>query len=248
MSNNIQTEYGIIGFTLVQSFSKIFFEQKFIDENIDASYHLFRLNNIDELNEVLESHPNLKGFNVTIPYKKQVLQYLDEMSDAVKQMGACNCIHVKDGKLIGYNTDVIGFEGSLKPLLQAQHNKALVLGTGGAAVAVGYVLDKLNIPFKYVSRSSKAENTIGYNDIDDKLINEYKLIINATPAGMFPDVNSCPDIPYDKLTKEHLVYDLIYKPEKTLFLQKAEQQGAEIKNGFEMLILQANANWKIWNE
>lgn len=245
----MQIEYGIIGYPLVQSFSKIFFEKKFADEGIDAAYHLFRLNKIDELNEVLKIHENLRGFNVTIPYKKEVIPFLHDATDAVKQMGACNCVKLSNGKLFGYNTDVVGFEGSLKPLLSKHHTRALVLGTGGAAAAVAYVLEQLNIPFLFVSRSAaNKKNIINYDDISGEIMQAHSLIINATPAGMFPDVEAFPPIPYQYLTKEHLLYDLIYKPDKTVFLQKGEDMGCTIKNGYEMLILQAEANWKIWNE
>jgi len=241
-------DYGIIGYPLVQSFSKVFFEKKFMDEGVAAAYHLFRLQNINELTDVLEARPNLKGFNVTIPYKKQVLPFLHRATDAVTQMGACNCIKVVNGKLHGFNTDVTGFQQSLQPLLQPHHSKALVLGTGGASAAVVFALQTLHIPFLLVSRSAKnIKNIICYDDISEEMITEYSLIINATPAGMYPDVEACPDIPYRYLTAKHLLYDLIYKPDKTLFLQKGEERGCQVKNGYEMLILQAEANWKIWN-
>lgn len=238
--------YGIIGYPLSHSFSKIYFTEKFSKEHFSATYDTFPTKTIEEFPALLQSHPDLKGLSVTIPHKKAVMQYLDVVDDAALQIGAVNSIAIKHGVKTGYNTDVIGFENSLKPLLQPQHTQALILGTGGAALAVAWVLKKLGIPFKFVSRNP-SENAITYSDLTDEIINTHKLIINATPLGMSPNVAACPPIPYNAIANQHLLYDLIYNPEKTLFLQKGAAQGATIKNGYEMLILQAEASWKLWN-
>ncbi|MCK7559946.1 shikimate dehydrogenase [Chitinophaga sedimenti] len=194
-----------------------------------------------------QQQPELKGINVTIPYKQEVIPFLDDVSDAVKAIGAVNCIRLgEDGKLKGYNTDVIGFRRSLEPLLQPQHNKALVLGTGGAAKAVKFVLKELHIGFTEVSRTA-SDTAIAYESLTPEMMNEYKLIINTTPLGMYPKVDAAPPIPYEHITAGHLLYDLVYNPAIPLFLQKGADKGATIKNGHEMLILQAEASWEIWN-
>lgn len=198
---------------------------------------------------LLQNNPQLKGFAVTIPYKEQVLQYVDLLSEEVKQIGAANCIKIRKGKLTAYNTDIIGFERSFLRKLEPGHKKALVLGTGGASKAVQYVLNKSGIDFLVVSRNvNKGTGFIQYEQITETLIQEYNIIINSTPLGMSPHNNTCPEIPYSLLTTRHYLYDLVYEPAKTLFLQKGEQQGAVIENGFEMLIIQAEENWRIWNE
>jgi shikimate dehydrogenase len=213
-------QFGIIGYPLLFSFSKNYFEEKFAKENLqDCSFELFPIENVELFTEIIASNKNLQGLAVTIPHKQAVMPLLTHISDAATAIGAVNCIKIFDGKTIGYNTDVIGFEKSLLPLLQSHHTKALVLGTGGASKAVQYVLKKLYIPFLLVSRN-KTDNTITYENISAEIIQTHALIINTTP---------------------------IYKPEKTLFLQKGEEQGCVIKNGFEMLILQAEENWEIWN-
>lgn len=240
-------QFGLIGKTLKHSFSKDYFTQKFEAEKLfDYSYHSFELDNIDRLPELLLQHPQLCGLNVTIPYKEAVLKFLDEEDVVVKTIGACNCIKISRGKLLGYNTDVFGFKTSLQPLLQARHNKALVLGTGGAAKAVAYVLQQLNIDFQWVSRKEN-ENHLTYDSLTEEMLHNYPLIINTTPLGTFPNVDECPPIPYNFLTSRHLLFDLIYNPAKTAFLIKGEEKGATIKNGYEMLVLQAEASWKIWN-
>lgn len=242
--------FGLIGYPLSHSFSPAFFSQKFNKENIsDCLYEAFPIKSVEELPSLLANHPDLEGLNVTIPYKKEIVFFLHKSTQAVKQTGACNCIKIKNGILTGYNTDVTGFEKSLLTDLKPIHTKALILGTGGAAAAVEFVLKRLNIDFLFVSRKSQpGQNILTYEEINSERINEYKLVINTTPAGMYPDVNNCPDILYKNLTKEHYLYDLIYNPAQTLFLKKGAEKGAITKNGSDMLIIQAEESWKIWNE
>jgi shikimate dehydrogenase len=239
--------YGIIGYPLLQTFSPGYFNKKFEALGISASYHKFPLAHIQELKALLIQHPELKGLNVTIPYKQEVMIFLDQLDDAAEKIGAVNTIAIRSGQLKGYNTDAIGFMNSLKPLLQPHHTKALILGTGGASKAVAYTLAKLEIDFQYVSRNKK-EGQLSYKDMDEQLMQEHTLIINTTPLGMVPRENEYPDIPYQLLTPHHLLYDLIYFPEETIFLQKGKEQGAQIKNGYEMLIGQAEAAWAIWQK
>ncbi len=240
--------FGLIGYPLSHSFSKKYFTEKFAAEGIDnCQYGLFSLAAISELQGLLSAHPELEGLNVTIPYKKQVTDFLD-LRAMPAGLAACNCIRIQNGKLTGYNTDVIGFEQSLLPLLKPHHTKALVLGNGGAADAVLFVLDKLKIRYDVVSRSMHKGATLTYNDLDEAIIDSSTVIINTTPLGMYPDVNECPRIPYQYLSAQHLLYDLVYNPAKTLFLQRGEDMGAMIKNGQEMLVLQAEESWRIWNE
>jgi shikimate dehydrogenase len=240
--------YGLIGYPLSHSFSKKYFTEKFKREGIaDANYELFPIEQIELLPGVLTANPQLRGLNVTIPYKEQVLPYLTSLSPAVQEIGACNCIRIAGEELTGFNTDVIGFEQSLLPLLKTHHTKALVLGTGGAAKAVLWVLKKNNIQAQTVSRAGTA-GALRYEDLDASVIEAHTLIINTTPLGMQPNVNSLPSLPYDAISNRHLCYDLVYNPEKTAFLSAAEQQGAAVKNGLEMLVLQAEAAWRIWNE
>jgi shikimate dehydrogenase len=241
--------YGIIGYPLTHSFSQKYFTEKIEREGVaDAVFHTFPLTTIEELPALLSSHPSLTGLAVTIPYKEKVLQFVTHLSEEVKQIGAANCISIKGNELIAYNTDIIGFEKSFVKNLQSHHKKALVLGTGGASKAVQYVLKKLSIDFLIVSRKENAaENCIQYNEVSEAVIAQYNIIINTTPLGMLPDENTCPELPYHLLTPHHYLYDLVYAPAKTLFLQKGEQQGAVIENGFEMLIIQAEENWRIWN-
>lgn len=239
--------FGLIGYPLTHSFSQKFFTEKFSRESIPGCrYDNFPLNSIEELPKLLKDNPDLEGLNVTIPYKEQVLSYLDVKSPLVKKIRACNCIKIEKGKLIGHNTDVPAFEQTFREKLKPHHKKALVLGTGGAAKAVVYCLDQLKIPYHHVSRKPSA-TSFSYEQLTDDLMNEYQVIINTTPLGMFPNIVEAPQIPYHALTKKHYLFDLIYNPERTLFLQKGEAQGAEIKNGHEMLILQAEESWKIWN-
>ncbi|WP_212006604.1 shikimate dehydrogenase [Chitinophaga sp. HK235] len=240
--------YGLIGYPLSHSFSKGFFSKKFEAENITGhQYETFPIPAITEFPDLLAQHPDLCGLNVTIPYKEQVIPYLDELSDAAARIGAVNCIRFKEGRKKGFNTDVIGFRNSLQPLLQPHHNRALVLGTGGAAKAVMYALQELNIPYTVVSRNA-GNDTIAYSSLDQQMMETHTVIVNTTPLGMYPNINECPDIPYQHISSRHLLYDLVYNPPETLFLQKGAAQGAVIKNGHEMLILQAEASWDIWNE
>jgi shikimate dehydrogenase len=241
--------YGLIGYPLSHSFSQKYFTVKFQQEQIqDCVYENFPIPGIGEFPELLKQHTDLLGLNVTIPYKEKVLPYLSEQSDVVKAIGACNCIKIRNGRLTGYNTDVTGFENSLRPLLQPFHTRALVLGTGGAAKAVHYVLEKLGITFLEVSRTPATPRQISYEAIGEKEIEEHLLIINTSPVGMYPKTEECPPLPYQALTGKHYLFDLVYNPSKTLFLQKGEARGAAIKNGHDMLIIQAEESWKIWGE
>lgn len=241
--------YGLLGYRLSHSFSKNYFNQKFESEGIDAEYLNFELDDINQIMEVLSQYPNICGLNVTIPYKEEVIQYLDEIDDDAKQIGAVNVIKIiRSGnslKLKGFNTDVIGFNQSIAPMLKSEHDKALVLGTGGAAKAVAYGLKKLGLEVQMVSRR-KSANTLVYEELTKATIQSHKVIVNTTPLGMYPKVDECPDIPYRFLTKSHVCYDLIYNPDKTLFLSKASEMGATTKNGLEMLLLQAFKSYEIW--
>ena len=239
--------YGLIGYPLTHSLSQQYFTNKFIEEGIeDCVYERFSIPSIIDLHDILKSHPDLCGFNITIPYKKEVLLFLTERSKAVEEVGACNCVKIEDGKLIGYNTDVIGFENSLVPFLKPTHHRALVLGTGGAALAIVYVLQKLGIDFKYVSRTANSEQ-FAYENLDVSVLAAYTLIINTTPLGMFPNIEACPAIPYDLLTPEHHLFDLTYNPALSTFLAKGMQMGATIQNGQQMFVEQAEQSWRIWN-
>lgn len=241
--------YGLIGFPLSHSFSQNYFTAKFQNERIvDCRYEAYPIRSIEEIKTLIRSDCRLMGLNVTIPYKQSVLSFLDNTDRIPAGLSACNCISIKDGKLIGYNTDVTGFERSLLPNLQTYHTNALVLGNGGAAEAIKFVLNKLKINHKLVSRKNHRDADLTYNELGESVIKEHTLIINSTPLGTYPDINECPDIPYGFLTDQHFLYDLVYNPEKTLFLQKGEAAGAQIKNGYEMLVLQAEESWRIWNE
>lgn len=237
--------YGLIGYPLSHSFSEKYFTEKFRREGITGCvYELFPIASIDELNALLKAHPDLHGLNVTIPYKQQVLRFLDDASRLPLQ--ACNCIKIENNKLIGFNTDVTGFQKSFSPQLQAHHKKALILGSGGAAAAVAYSLEQLGIEYKIVSRTP-AENGLSYENINDDIIASYHVIINTTPLGQYPNVDAAPPLPYDLLTPQHYLFDLLYNPAKTIFLQKGGERGAVIKNGGDMLVIQAEESWKIWN-
>jgi shikimate dehydrogenase len=257
--------YGLIGFPLSHSFSKKFFTEKFEKQNIkDAAYDLFQIEDIKELPALLRKNANLCGLNVTVPYKIAVLKYLDWIEHDARNAGAVNCIRIMaespvlaaftgevgvkghDFRLEGFNTDIYGFEASLRPLLKNQHDQALILGDGGAARAVKCVLDNVGITFKSVTRKP-AEGHILFGDLKPHHINQHTVIINTTPIGMSPNVDECPPIPYEAITDKHLLYDLIYNPEQTLFLKKGAEQGAVTKNGYEMLVLQAERSWEIWN-
>ncbi len=241
--------FGIIGFPLSHSFSQKYFTKKFLDESItDAQFVNFPISSIEALPELLTSTPNLKGLAVTIPYKKKVLSYLMSATDEVKAMGACNCIKVVDGKLHGFNTDVVGFEKSFITHLHSHHTSALILGSGGAAAAVEFVLKKLNIDYKIVSRKSALDGVIKYTDLTEEVMETYTVIINCTPLGTYPNVDEAPEIPYHLLSPKHYLFDLVYNPPLTKFLSLGQQQGAAIQNGYDMLTIQAEKNWKIWNE
>ena len=243
-------KFGLIGFPLSHSFSQNFFTEKFAKENIhNCVYENFPLQSIEEISSLIKSEKQLRGLNVTIPYKQKIIPFLDYKNEVVEKTGACNCIDIINGKLYGYNTDVIGFEKSLIKKLEPHHQSALILGTGGAAKAVEFVMNELNIDYQFVSRkSSSLNNQISYRDLDENIIQTHTLIINTSPVGMFPAINVCPELPYQFLTPNHYLFDLIYNPEKTLFLQKGEKRGASIINGHEMLIIQAEESWKIWSE
>lgn len=243
---------GLVGYPLGHSFSKKFYLDKFEKEQITGvNYDLYPTEELENFQSIYSGDSDFHGFNVTIPHKRNVMAFLHELSPEAEEIKAVNCVRIerRDGKafLKGFNTDAFGFEQSLKPLLTPEHNKALVFGNGGAAQAVYYSLKKLNIPYKIVSRS-KANGDLTYSDLTADIINEHKLLINCSPVGTFPNVNECPDIPYEAVTEHHLLYDLIYNPEETLFLRKGKERGAAIKNGYEMLVLQAEKNWTIWNE
>jgi shikimate dehydrogenase len=239
--------FGLIGYPLSHSFSKNYFAEKFSAEKInDCCYENFPLQSINDFSALITSEKNLAGLNVTIPYKEAVIPLLTELDEAAKNIGAVNTIKFSSGKMIGYNTDYIGLLRSLKPLLQPHHKHVLILGTGGSSKAVEYVLSLLNITYTFVSRT-KTNNTLLYAEVDKNIIEAATLIINTTPLGMFPNVNIAPEIPYTFLSEKHLLFDLIYNPAETLFLQKGKQQGATIMNGLSMLQIQAEESWKIWN-
>jgi len=243
--------YGLTGYPLTHSFSKRFFTEKFERENIDATYENFEIPEISLFPEVLKNNPDLKGLNVTIPYKEQVIPYLNELDSAAKEVGAVNTVKIirtgNEVYLKGYNTDIRGFEISLKPLLKEHHKKALILGTGGASKAIKYVLKKLQIDYISASIEELKENEISYGEINKQMMAERLLIINATPLGTYPNTENCPDIPYEYITKDHLLFDLVYNPEFTKFMRKGKERGAEVKNGLEMLLQQALESYKIWN-
>ena len=242
--------FGLVGYPLGHSFSESFFNNKFNSEGIDAQYLNFEIPNINEFRNIINTNTNLRGLNVTIPYKEQVIPYLDDIDITASEIGAVNVVKfIRNGNnliLKGFNSDVIGFCNSLKPLLKPHHTYALVLGTGGAAKAIAHGLKSLGIEPIYVSRTKK-DGVLTYDELTPEIIKKYQVIVNTTPAGMYPHVDTCPDIPYHLLTPQHLCYDVVYNPEVTLFMKKSQEQGAMVKNGLEMLILQALAAWEIWN-
>lgn len=240
--------FGLIGKNINYSFSVAYFSEKFQKESItDALYKNFDIPEITYFLQILKKHKDLKGLNVTIPYKQEIIPYLDKLSRKAEEVGAVNTIKVtKKGKLKGYNTDVYGFKKSLKPLLKPHHKKALVLGTGGASRAVIYVLEKLGLEYKIVSRNP-IENQLSYDAISQEVMQEYTIVINCTPLGTSPNTKQCPQLNYDYFTDQHLAFDLIYNPAETAFLRKAKQQGATIQNGYQMLMYQAEKAWEIWN-
>lgn len=277
------TTYGLIGYPLGHSFSRKFFTEKFEKEGIDAQYLNFEIPSIEEFPEIIKNNPELGGLNVTIPYKQQVMQYLDEISEEAKAIGAVNVVRIERpspqpspimgretmrnagnkpdglpikgdmseglrGSLIGYNSDVIGFVESIHPLLKAHHKKALILGTGGASKAIRYGLEKkLGMKTLFVSRSAR-EGMITYEEVTAEVLKEYEVIVNCSPVGMYPHVDECPALPYEAMNENNLLYDLVYNPLETLFMKKGAEQGATVKNGLEMLHLQAIASWKFWEK
>ncbi len=254
MTENIIAEdnkrlFALIGFPLSHSFSERYFTNKFQEEGIDdAIFQSFSFEDINHIKTLVETLPNFKGFAITIPHKKVIIPFLDETTEEVKTMGACNCVCISNGKLIGYNTDVVGFEKSFIKKLQPHHKKALILGSGGAAAAVEFVLRKLQIEYLFVSRNKNAESSnLTYDELTPEIINTYSLVINTTPLGTFPKVDAAANIPYHLLTPKHYLFDLVYNPAETKFLRLGKEQGATTENGYEMLVLQAEENWKIWN-
>ena len=245
-------KYGLIGYPLGHSFSISYFNQKFQDESIDAVYENFEIPTIDALPEILDSNPNLRGLNVTIPYKEKVIPFLDSVSPEARAIGAVNVIRVtQEGnniKLKGYNSDVIGFTQSIEPMLDKKwHKKALILGTGGASKAIDYGLRNLGLETVFVSRYERP-GTIQYKTITPDVIQEYNVIVNCTPIGMYPKTEECPLLPYEAMDQHTILYDLIYNPDETLFMKLGAQYGAQVKNGLEMLLLQAFASWEFWHD
>uniref|UniRef100_UPI00321774DE shikimate dehydrogenase family protein n=1 Tax=uncultured Draconibacterium sp. TaxID=1573823 RepID=UPI00321774DE len=243
--------YGLLGYPLTHSFSKRYFTEKFEKENIDSTYQNFEIDSIAKFPDVIKNNPDIIGLNVTIPYKEQVIPYLDELNDSAREIKAVNTIRVTRTEtgvhLKGFNTDTFGFESALKPLLKEYHKKALILGTGGASKALKYVLGKLQIEYISASIEELKENEIRYEDIDEQMISERLLIINATPLGTYPKVDTFPNIPYEFIGEKHLLFDLVYNPEVTKFMEKGMSRGATAKNGYDMLLGQANKAYEIWN-
>ncbi|MBR1668466.1 MAG: shikimate dehydrogenase [Bacteroidaceae bacterium] len=251
--------YGLIGYPLGHSFSRKFFTEKFAREGREAQYLNFEIPSIEEFPDVVKNNPELKGVNVTIPYKQKVMQYLGGISKEAKAIGAVNVVKVSKEGLIGYNSDVIGFVDSIRPLLKPHHKKALILGTGGASKAIHYGLTKkLGMETAFVSRNKpngsphhgedvrRTERVFTYEEVTPDTLKEYEVIVNCSPVGMFPHVNECPTLPYEAMSEANLLYDLVYNPEETLFMKKGAGQGATVKNGLEMLHLQALASWEFW--
>lgn len=244
------SKYGLLGRNISYSFSEGYFSKKFKDLNLDEySYQNFDINSIEDFKSIIdENSETLKGLNVTIPYKEDIISYLDELDDDTTKIGAVNTIKILDNKrLKGYNTDVYGFEESLKPFLKKHHKKALILGTGGASKAIAFVFDKLKIKYMFVSRDTKNKITINYSDLSKNFIETHQIIVNCTPLGTFPNIENHAEIPYQYLNKNHLLFDLIYNPQETTFLKKGKEKGATVKNGLQMLELQAEKAWEIWN-
>ncbi len=239
--------YGLVGFPLEHSFSQRYFSEKFEAQKINANYQNFELDTIMQFPSLFQKGMHLKGLNVTIPYKESILPFLDELDEDAKIIGAVNCIRFTENKLIGHNTDHQGFRLSIEPLIQQYHRKALIFGSGGSSKSVEFALRKMGIDYKIVSRNYTLENTIHYNDISGSILNEYKILINCTPLGMFPNIDSCLPIDFDWISAEHLFFDLVYNPIESVFLRRGREKGATTKNGYEMLTIQADESWKIWN-
>ena len=249
MIDIVRKRFGLVGRNINYSFSKRYFTDKFNSENFEGcTYENFDIQEIDGFTEIIKNTSDLKGLNVTIPYKEAVIPFLNKLSKKAALIGAVNTIKItKKGKLKGHNTDYYGFKKSLEPLLKSHHKKALILGTGGASKGVAFALDELDIPYTFVSREAK-ENAIDYNRINATTFDNFQIIINSTPVGTSPNTEAYPLIPYEYFTKNHIAFDLIYNPAETQFLKKAKEQGAQIKNGLDMLIFQAEKAWDIWNK
>lgn len=252
--------FGLLGYPLGHSFSRAFFSKKFADEGINAEYLNFELPDVSALPALLDKYPNLRGLNVTLPHKQAVIPYLDELSEEAQAIGAVNVIRICNGKLKGFNSDIIGFMDSIRPLLQPHHQRALVLGTGGASKAICRGLEQLGIEWRYVSRrrtlpspvpvtvpDGSPEGPFTYSDITPSLLADYTVIVNCTPLGMYPRIDAAPEIPYAALSPRHLLYDLVYNPEITVFMRQGRRFGAVVKGGLEMLHRQAVASWEFWN-
>ena len=247
-TENERFRFGLIGKNISYSFSRGYFARKFEDSSLkNHIYENFDLEEITEFPSLMKNTPGIRGLNVTIPYKELIIPYLDELEESARKIGAVNTIKIRDSKLIGFNTDAYGFQKSIEPHIQKYHRKALILGTGGASKAIAYVLENLDIPFKFISRTGK-NNGFTYEELDAEILEAHTIVINCTPVGTFPDVSGKPAIPYTAIGKHHLLFDLIYNPKKTAFLLSGEQQGATILNGLKMLELQAEKAWEIWNE
>ncbi|NND63728.1 MAG: shikimate dehydrogenase [Flavobacteriaceae bacterium] len=239
-------KYGLIGKNIGYSFSKTFFSTKFEQENRKDTYHNFDLDKIEDLHSIIEQHPDLKGLNVTIPYKEAVISQLDRTDKEARKIGAVNTIKIlKDGRLAGYNTDHYGFARSLANLPPLKDKTALILGTGGASKAIAYVLEAMDYKFSHVSRTESEEH-LSYKKLTREVMNNHLLIVNCTPLGTFPDIHQCPDIPYHWITKDHMLYDLVYNPRESEFLKRGFAQGANVSNGLKMLEYQAKKSWSIW--
>jgi shikimate dehydrogenase len=242
-------QFGLVGRSLAHSFSKDYFGKKFREQGLqDYSYENFEIDKINDLKALIQKHPDLKGLNVTIPYKESVIPFLDELSPGAKEIGSVNCINIENGKLVGYNTDVYGFAQSIKPFLDSNHQRALILGTGGASKSVAYALKKIGLQVYFVTSAFEKtfSNSFFYHEINDRVMEAFKMVVNTTPVGTFPKVEEAPQLPYEFFTPKHLAYDLIYNPAQTRFLREAAQRGAITVNGLSMLQLQAEKSWEIW--
>jgi shikimate dehydrogenase len=248
MNQSQERHFGLIGYPLVHSYSKGFFTEKFRNEGFEnCFYHNFPIQSAGEIKALVSENPGLVGLNVTIPHKEAVMNFLDEIDPLAQSIGAVNCILIKNDRLIGHNTDVYGFSMSIKPFLENKYERALILGTGGASKAVAYALKQWGIPFFFVSRNPSGSNVISYEELSAASIGHFRLIINTTPLGTYPEIDDCPLLPYEALSEGHFLYDLIYNPEMTTFLQLGKRAGAAIMNGSAMLRLQAEKSWEIWN-
>lgn len=241
-------QFGLIGKHLSHSFSKKYFSEKFEKEQLPHTYSLYELKEIGELPGLVKSNPGLRGLNVTIPYKETVIPLLDELSNEARMAGAVNTILLSTGRSKGFNTDIYGFSNSIKPFLEPHHQRALILGSGGSSRAVAAVFDSLGIDYFFVSREKTGKKFFSYSDLNEHVLNAFKLIVNCTPVGMYPDTGNAPQISYQYLTAQHFLYDLIYNPAETLFLTRGKEKGARVMNGLDMLKLQAERSWQIWNE